>query len=1824
MSIFLKRILFFLPLALLVFFAQSPAFVQATPPVLSNTTYLTSGTTWTVPPDWNNSNNTIEVIGGGGGGSREGSSNTGGHGGGGGGYSQISNLTLTPGNSVTYQVGGGGAGGASNGSNGSSGTDTWFNGASCAAASVCGKAGGGGNLNNSGGAGGALASGVGTIKNSGGAGGGAAGGNGADGGSGGGGSAGPLGGGGAGANGDTSNSGGSGGGGNGGGLPGNSSGGGSPGSGGNNHSGVGGGPGGGSSGTQGGGGGGSYVGVTTPNGGAGGPGVEWGSAGSGGGGGGGAGNVGNFNGGVGGAGGLYGGGGASGGYGSSATGNGGVGAKGIVVVTNNASLTIYTTSSTGGPLYAGNSVTYTFTRNGPSTYAAVPVGVTLGGTAISGTDYSITNVSGGVVTIPANTYSIAVTVTALGSMTAAKTFSLTVPNSASYNVASPGSYSINMAPAVSSQSLTATFSGNQVNVAWSSQYTYSCTVTGSNSFSASGTSGSQMTTPGVSPATYTLSCNTPTGTQTTSVISLSGSSLTALKNGLLDFWSFNSGDITGGTTANDVSPNACSPGTLQNAPTATTGHYGDANNALAFNGSNQYISAQPIGVTTTISVSAWIYSSNLSQQGMIVEKDPVNTEWELFFDNSNSNEGAKGLKWRGGSNTGIVAPAPSNNAWHYIVATQSGTTAKIYIDGALVTTGTAAALGTGTDVNNNIINIGDYTSTNYNFSGSIDEVMIYNRVLAASEVSQLYTLSAVDAASLHSAPPVQPYSVPIVESVPGYSSISAINAPSYGLPIYSNNLSNQWSGNHDGGVASKPQPLQAAGTPADVSSGWYSGTPSPLTCYQNTQGVCMWLGGTEGIRVASITGTTINVSSGASLLGGLIGWWTLDTGDIVGTLAKDISGSVNNGTLQNTPTPVAGHWADGTNALTLDGSTEEIDTATAYVNPKTFSLSAWFKTSTASGNKIVGFERNKTGTGSNNSDRLLYMGTDGKIYFGWYDGSIRTVKSNAVLTNNNWHHAVATFDGTTGKLYIDGVLQASLSAGAAQNFTGYWRIGAYKANGYPNAADGYFNGSIDEVMIWNRALSASDVTSLYGLSASDAQSLRPNLIPPQTGGIDQVSSNPVNACGVPYTHWSYVKTAPILMVPKYSQINVEYMCQPTQEYLWAQYRDYGCWPGSCIASTISQRIFRFADRAKVNGVATMSLDTTNTQSISGVSNFTLQCGGYLPEEGTQLGLHPAWPAGTDGFGAGAIDDFNSGFVQAMDQLPQNTGLPPFYNMNRHSACWTYCYWPWTWAYYNVASSTFYQPSATLAVQACNDNEIVVNNACQACPGGTYRSGNSCIGNPPPTATIDAGSGHDPTTGNGNATTTIVGAPITISATYTAYPSSQSVNQTIILSSGTSWIVPADWNSSNNTIELWGGGGGGGGDNGGTVGANGKATTFDGASAGGGGGGQDDTPSTPGAGGVVSGGTSHIAGSSGSNGSATTGGKGGDAPGGGGTGGATITTGMQGNPGNGPGGGGSGGCSGCSTTGGGGGGSGGYVKFTNLALTPGNSLTYAIGTGGAGGGGASGGGDGASGRILVTYGVNTTDSLVATAINNDSTGNSVDCGLIQTFNGVSTSTYTTGSGCETNPDTNKTYTFTPTFADLGVDTFSAQIKTNFYNNYNSYAKVQVTVTCPAHSSGPSCTCDPHYSQQGSLCVLDECTNNAYFPGIQTSVPVACTQNPDFTCSPNAGYVLDGLGNCVPPGPPANLVLTVSPSRVRKGESTSLTWTGTNIPPACRLSSNPTLPGLPATTTSSLTGSTAPVLVGPINQTTLLTLSCTSSSGSGSAQKIIGTVPVYQEI
>ncbi len=87
--------------------------------------------------------------------------------------------------------------------------------------------------------------------------------------------------------------------------------------------------------------------------------------------------------------------------------------------------------------------------------------------------------------------------------------------------------------------------------------------------------------------------------------------------------------------------------------------------------------------------------------------------------------------------------------------------------------------------------------------------------------------------------------------------------------------------------------------------------------------------------------------------------------------------------------------------------------------------------------------------------------------------------ATTTLNNNTWYHAVFTYNSTTGVIYLNGVSEATKVSGIIP-MTNSFSLGIGMAyNNTPNIAHGSFNGTIDEVMIWNGALSAAEVTELY-------------------------------------------------------------------------------------------------------------------------------------------------------------------------------------------------------------------------------------------------------------------------------------------------------------------------------------------------------------------------------------------------------------------------------------------------------------------------------------------------------------------------------------------------------------------------------------------------------------------------------------------------------------------------------------------------------------------------------------------------------------------------
>jgi hypothetical protein len=210
---------------------------------------------------------------------------------------------------------------------------------------------------------------------------------------------------------------------------------------------------------------------------------------------------------------------------------------------------------------------------------------------------------------------------------------------------------------------------------------------------------------------------------------------------------------------------------------------------------------------------------------------------------------------------------------------------------------------------------------------------------------------------------------------------------------------------------------------------------------------------------------------------------TLSFNEASGTTAVDGSGNNNNGTISGA-TRVTGQTGFG-GALQFNGSSSIVNIAhsasLALTNGMT--LEAWVNPSA------------NAGTSVNDGWRTVIMkerSTTGLAY-GLYsnDGDSNPSRPAGYIRNNGtdveaangpavpigvWTHLAVTYDGTTLRLYVNGVLRNSVSApGGINASTAPLRIGGNTVFSVPGTE--YFAGLIDEVRIYNRALSAAEITA---------------------------------------------------------------------------------------------------------------------------------------------------------------------------------------------------------------------------------------------------------------------------------------------------------------------------------------------------------------------------------------------------------------------------------------------------------------------------------------------------------------------------------------------------------------------------------------------------------------------------------------------------------------------------------------------------------------------------------------------------------------------------
>lgn len=402
--------------------------------------------------------------------------------------------------------------------------------------------------------------------------------------------------------------------------------------------------------------------------------------------------------------------------------------------------------------------------------------------------------------------------------------------------------------------------------------------------------------------------------------------------------------------------------------------------------------------------------------------------------------------------------------WVHLAATCDGKAMRLFVDGQEA--GVSSRFGK-VNANNATLTIGNYAEgpayAANAFVGLIDELKIHNRALTPEEIA------ARAAAGL--------------AAVPGADAQDVVMSANTAKRIV-------LAGTHPGTarVASPPTHGTLSGTGAER-------TYTPRAGFHGTDSFSFTV--QDGTTVSAPATVSVTVIAGPG--DGLVGWWKMD--ELGGSVVADSSGRGNHGSMSG------GTWIPGKtgSALKLNGTdghatipdSEDLDGLAAMT------MAAWIRLERMPP-QIVAPLAKETG---DQSYRII-VGSSGAAQFvaatadnGWYAAGGWVDAPPNTFAAGKWQHVVGTYDGARLRFYVDGRLVGTGShalSGAVRNGISpltFGLAGDYGGN--------YFDGAMDDVRLYHRALSPTEVRqlvaatggpSLFEFWAGEGTALTPGLL----------------------------------------------------------------------------------------------------------------------------------------------------------------------------------------------------------------------------------------------------------------------------------------------------------------------------------------------------------------------------------------------------------------------------------------------------------------------------------------------------------------------------------------------------------------------------------------------------------------------------------------------------------------------------------------------------------------------------------------------------------
>jgi len=494
---------------------------------------------------------------------------------------------------------------------------------------------------------------------------------------------------------------------------------------------------------------------------------------------------------------------------------------------------------------------------------------------------------------------------------------------------------------------------------------------------------------------------------------------TAPYDSLVGYWNFD-GDLenTELATAYDWSGEGNDGTMVGNAVVNSSGgRYGDG---ALFDGDLDYVDmgtpeSLDFGTNMNFSVSAWVYSiSDLGGNRKYVYTKRGGSCAGYTYSGFEFAVGYEDLYFYldDGPTELVVStttnPISNSNQWYHVSFVANTTKGVLYLNGVAIGNPTDISSVNNVSAPNCAANIGKRSdSSNNEWNGSIDDVMIFNTSLTSAQITAIY-----------------------------------------------NNQSARY-------LETGTQRVRAVNIEQD---GTYNRVNLSTTLDEE-------LGSNVTARIGQIN-MSVNTS-------GLVAYYPFEWGK-----ANDISGEGSDGSIVNAVWNESGGLNE-TGGFVFNGLDNwvDMDFVDSLYGASSMTVSAWVKESSYSGGHYIAAEGDVGGTRI-----FVFCLLSGDPYFVVYNGSAvasSTARETSGITDNDWHHVVGVYNGTNTMVYLDTVIGSDIGSltGEIETNEGKAWLDSLKIGAAPNAIgdpDGsYFNGSIDDVMIFNRSLSVEEISDLY-------------------------------------------------------------------------------------------------------------------------------------------------------------------------------------------------------------------------------------------------------------------------------------------------------------------------------------------------------------------------------------------------------------------------------------------------------------------------------------------------------------------------------------------------------------------------------------------------------------------------------------------------------------------------------------------------------------------------------------------------------------------------